>query len=54
MYQERNTVDFENVVDNHVNSESVIPQDKQNGGEKDCQAIPYRTNEANKITGKKT
>ena len=48
MYPEQRTAHFKNVVNITVNSDSVIPQQKQNGSEKDCQAGTYNENEANK------
>ena len=48
MYPEWSTVHFENISNITVNSDNVIPQEKQNGGEKYCQVIPYEKNEANK------
>ena len=35
-----------------VNSASAIPQENQNGDEKDRQANPYEKNESNKIIEK--
>ena len=48
MYPEQHTAHLKNIVNITVNSSSVIPQEKQNGSEKDCQADPYNENEANK------
>ena len=49
-YLEQNTSYFENIVNILVNSDSVIPQDKQNGSEEyfqeDCK-IYYDKNESN-------
>ena len=46
-YPEQSTTNFENVANITVDSDSVIPKDKQNGGEKYRQEIPYSENEAN-------
>ena len=47
-YPEQSTVHFENFAKITVHSGSVIPKKKQNGSEKDRQAIPTNENEASK------
>ena len=46
-YPEHSTAYVENVANTTVNSASVIPQEKYNGGEEDCQENPYDKNEGN-------
>ena len=39
-YPEQSTVHLENIANITFDSHSVIPQEKQNGSEKDCQTNP--------------
>ena len=42
MYLDESTANFENFVNITVDSDSVLPQEKQNDDEEDCQENPYK------------
>ena len=49
VYSEQSTAYFEKIVRITIDVYSIIPQEKQNGSEEDCQANIYVKDEANKI-----
>ena len=51
-YPEQRTANFENIANITIDSDILIPQQKQNLNEKNCQANPYEENQAKIILKK--